>query len=330
MRSSGLAAYVVGRAAQGVVVVWAAYSLTFLMLFLLPSDPVRMMIGPENHVDEGSIAALEHEYGFDRPWWQRYPEGVWHALHGDFGTSFRFGRPVTDTILEALPQTLFLAGAALFIAVVVGSGVAWLAAYAQRPWLRQLLLSLPPLALSLPTFWIGILLLQAFSFGLHVFPARGSEGLSSLVLPAVTLAIPSSAFIAQLLSARLVGAMHDPYVQMARAKGATRARALNRHALRNSAMPALTMSTLLVGWLLSGSVVVETVFSRDGIGRLVETSVAGQDLAMMLGLVTLATTIFVALAVAVDLVHPLIDPRVLRTRTKLLPRHPTSAPAVRT
>ncbi|MFF0341722.1 ABC transporter permease [Kribbella sp. NPDC004875] len=301
--------FVITRIAQAVLVVWIAYTVTFLALFILPSDPIRLMIGPENKVSDQSVAALEHEYGFDRPWLVRYGDGLWHAVRGDFGVSLRTGRSVTGSITAALPRTIELAGLALAIAVVVGAAVAWFSAYTRRRWLRQLLLAVPAISLSLPTFWLGILLLQAFSFGYRIFPARGG-----LVLPAVTLAVPSSALLAQVLSARLIEAMGDPYVDTARAQGATRARALNAHALRNAVMPALTMLALLIGWVMSGSVVIETVFARNGVGRLITSAVAGQDLTMMLALVTLTTSIFVVVTLVVDLLHPLIDPRVLLDR----------------
>jgi peptide/nickel transport system permease protein len=306
-----LAGFVITRIAQAVLVVWIAYTLTFLALFILPSDPIRMMIGPENKVSEQSIAQLEREYGLDRPWLVRYGDGVWHAVRGDFGVSLSSGRSVTGSIASALPRTAELAGLAIALAVVVGGSVAWFSAYTRRRWLRQLLLAIPSISLSVPTFWLGILLLQVFSFGYRIFPARGDDGFAGLVLPTVTLAVPSSALLAQVLSARLIEAMQDPYVDTARAKGATRAQALNAHVLRNAMMPALTMLALLIGWVMSGSVVIETVFARNGVGRLITAAVAAQDLTMMLGLVTLTTAIFVVVTLAVDLLHPLIDPRVL-------------------
>ncbi|WP_431904812.1 ABC transporter permease [Amycolatopsis thermoflava] len=300
--------FVLRRAGQAAVVVLAAYTLTFAAFHLLPADPVRIMIGPENAVDEARVAALRAEFGLDRPAWVRYADGLWHALRGDFGTSFQTGRGVGATIADAAPRTLALAGAALLLAVPLGFVIAWLAAHTGRPWLRRLLGGLPGLSLSMPTFWLGLVLLQVFSFGLRLFPARG-DGPAGLVLPAVTLAVPSSAFVAQVLSVRLLAEMRQPYVSTARAKGASVARVVSVHALRNAAMPALTMVALLAGWLLSGSVVVETVFARNGLGRLVETAVTTRDLPVLQGLVVVTTALVTVLALAVDLLHPLVDPR---------------------
>ncbi|GAB1511036.1 ABC transporter permease [Actinophytocola sp. KF-1] len=300
--------FVLRRVGQAVVVVLAAYTLTFVAFSLLPADPVRIMIGPENAVDEARVAELRASLGLDRPAVVRYVDGLLSALRGDFGTSFQTGRGVGATIAEAVPRTLALAGAALLVAVPLGFVIAWLAAHTARPWLRRLLGGLPGLSQSMPTFWLGLVLLQVFSFGLRLFPAR-ADGLDGLVLPAVTLAVPASAFVAQMLSVRLLAEMRRPYADTARAKGATRARVVTVHALRNAAMPALTMVALLVGWLLSGSVLVETVFARNGLGRLAESAVATRDLPVLQGLVVITTALVTLLALAVDLLHPVVDPR---------------------
>ncbi|GGO22587.1 ABC transporter permease [Microbispora hainanensis] len=305
--------FVARRLAQAAAVVLAVYTLTFAVFYLLPADPVRIMIGPENGVDEARVSALRAEYGLDRPAAERYIGGLLHALHGDFGTSFQTGREVGATIAEAAPRTLALAGGALLLALPLGFLIAWWAAHTRRMWLRRSLGALPGLSLSVPTFWLGLVLLQAFSFGLPLFPARAEDGLAGLVLPAVTLAVPSSAFVAQVLLERLTVEMRQPYVDTARAKGASRARAVTAHALRNAAMPALTMTALLVGWLVSGSVVVETVFARNGLGRLIESAVTTRDLPMLQALVVVTTAVVTLLTLAVDVAHPLVDPR-LRER----------------
>ncbi|MEU0485679.1 ABC transporter permease [Streptosporangium sp. NPDC006013] len=305
--------FVARRLTQAAAVVLAAYTLTFAAFNVLPADPVRIMMGPENGVDEARVAALRAEYGLDRPAVERYLDGLLDALRGDLGTSFQTGREVGATIAEAAPRTLALAGGALLVALPLGFLIAWSAAHTRHMWLRRLLGALPSLSLSVPTFWLGLVLLQAFSFGLPLLPARGEDGLAGLVLPAVTLAVPSSAFVAQVLLERLTVEMRQPYVDTARAKGASRARAVTAHALRNAAMPALTMIALLAGWLVSGSVVVETVFARNGLGRLIESAVTTRDLPMLQGLVVVATAVVTLLTLAVDVAHPLVDPR-LRER----------------
>ncbi|WP_405854601.1 ABC transporter permease [Streptomyces sp. NBC_01515] len=306
--------YVVKRIAQAVGVLWAAYTVSFLVLDFLPGDPVTAMAGAgmdSGQVDPAQLAALRHEYGFDKPILVQYADYLGKAVRGDFGDAVSTGRPVTSTLADALPQTLQLTGAALLLAVVLGGGLAVLATYTSQRWLRQLLLSLPPLGVSVPTFWTGLLLVEMFSFRLHWFPAFGNDGLRGLVLPAVTLAIPTGAQVAQVLAKSLLTALDQAYVETARAKGAGRWRVHLRHALRNASLPALTVVGLLVGQLIAGSVVVETVFSRDGLGRVTAAAVTAQDIPLVQGVVVFGALIFVATNLVVDLVYPLLDPRIV-------------------
>ena len=306
--------YVIKRLAQAVGVLWAAYTVSFLVLDFLPGDPVTAMAGAgmdSGQVDPAQLAALRHEYGFDKPVLAQYADYLGKAVRGDFGDSVSTGRPVSSTLADALPQTLQLTGAALLLAVFLGGGLAVLATYTSRRWLRQLLLSLPPLGVSVPTFWVGLLLVETFSFRLHWFPAFGNDGLRGLILPAVTLAVPTGAQVAQVLAKSLLTALDQSYVETARAKGAGRWRIHLRHALRNASLPALTVVGLLVGQLIAGSVVVETVFSRDGLGRVTAAAVTAQDIPLVQGVVVFGALIFVVTNLVVDLVYPLLDPRIV-------------------
>ncbi|MFC9285218.1 ABC transporter permease [Streptomyces sp. NPDC057052] len=306
--------YVIRRLAQAVGVLWAAYTVSFLVLDYLPGDPVTAMASAgmdSGQVDPARIAALRREYGFDKPVPVQYAEYLGRAVRGDFGDSVSTGRPVTSTLADALPQTLQLTGAALLFAVVMGGGLAVLATCTTRRWVRQLLLSLPPLGVSVPTFWVGLLLVETFSFRLHWFPAFGNGGLRGLVLPALTLAVPTGAQIAQVLAKSLLTALDQAYVETARAKGADRWRVHLRHALRNASLPALTVVGLLVGQLIAGSVVVETVFSRDGLGRVTAAAVTAQDIPLVQGVVVFGALIFVTTNLVIDLVYPLLDPRIV-------------------
>ncbi|MER5753594.1 ABC transporter permease [Streptomyces sp. NPDC002088] len=306
--------YVFKRLAQAVGVLWAAYTVSFLVLDFLPGDPVTAMAGAgmdSGQVDPAQLAALRHEYGFDKPVLVQYAEYLGRAVRGNFGDAVSTGRPVTSTLADALPQTIQLTGAALLLAVVLGGGLAVVATYTGQRWLRQLLLSLPPLGVSVPTFWVGLLLVEAFSFRLRWFPAFGNDGLRGLVLPALTLAIPTGAQVAQVLAKSLLTALDQAYVETARAKGAGRWRVHLRHALRNASLPALTVVGLLVGQLIAGSVVVETVFSRDGLGRVTAAAVTSQDIPLVQGVVVFGALIFVATNLVVDLVYPLLDPRIV-------------------
>jgi peptide/nickel transport system permease protein len=173
------------------------------------------------------------------------------------------------------------------------------------------MLALPPLGVSLPTFWVGLMLVQLLSFRIQLFPAFGNEGISGLVLPAVTLAVPTSALLAQVLAKSLATTLGEPYIDTARAKGAGRARVHFRHALRNAALPALTVAGLLVGNLVAGSVVVESVFARNGVGRTTVAAVTVQDIPVVQAVVVFGAFVFVLVNLAVDLVYPVLDPRIV-------------------
>ncbi|GII33958.1 ABC transporter permease [Planotetraspora mira] len=306
--------YLAGRLGQAVAVLWAAYTVSFLVLDLLPGDPVSAMAAgglDQAAIEPAQIEALRREYGFDQPILVQYLNYLGRAVRGDFGNSVATGRPVTSTLADALPYTLQLTAAALVLAVVLGGAVALYATYTAHRWLRQLLMSLPSLGVSLPTFWIGLMLVQLLSFRLRLLPAFGNEGAASLILPAVTLAVPTGAMLAQLLAKSLLTTLDEPYVQTARAKGAGRTRVHLRHALRNAALPAFTMAGILVGNLMAGSVVVETVFSRNGVGRETVSAVTVQDIPVVQGVIVFGASTFVLANLAVDLIYPLLDPRIV-------------------
>lgn len=309
---TGYARYVAGRLAQAVLVVVAAYTASYLILWSLPGDIVANITGGDaTDLSAEQIAQIRADWGLDLPLIVRYFDSFGAALSGDFGRSFTSSRPVTDLIGESLPATVQIAGLGFLFAIVAGTAVALAATGARSRWLSNLLLSLPPLAVAVPAFWLGLLLIQAFSFALPIFPATGNVGFASLVLPAITLGIPTSAVVAQLLAQGLGRALDEPYADTARAKGASPLRVQLRHALRNAAIPALTVSALVVGSLLSGSVITETVFSRTGLGRLTAQAVSAQDLPVVQGVVVFAAVVFVSVNLIVDLVYPALDPRII-------------------
>lgn len=307
-----MSAYVLRRVAAAVVVLLAAFTVTFAVLYLLPSDPASIMLDAGTGgggVDPAQAEALRERLGLDQSPAEQYVAALGRTATGDLGTSISSGAPVATLIAQALPETAKLAGLALLLAVAGGAGLASLATWTRSPRLRGLLLALPPLGVAVPTFWVGLVLLQLLSFRLPVFPAVGNQGFASLVLPAVTLAVPLSATIAQVLAQGMRAAWGAPYVETALAKGATRTRVQLRHVTRNAALPALTLLGVLVGNLLAGAVVVETVFSRQGFGRLVQAAVTTQDIPVVLGLVLVAALVFVVVNLLVDLAYPLLDPR---------------------
>ncbi|MEU1473232.1 ABC transporter permease [Streptomyces sp. NPDC005761] len=308
--------YVVRRLAQALFVLWAAYTLSFGVLYLLPGDPVTVMAaggGDSTSVTPEQLASLRDRYGLDRPVAEQYATRLGDALRGDFGASVHSGEPVSRMIADAWPATLELTAATLALALPLGAGVALAGTYTRRRWLRQLLLSLPSAGVAAPTFWVGLVLIQLVSFRWGLVPAFGEEGLASLVLPAVTLSLPAAALVAQVFAKSLRTALAEPYIETAAAKGASRLRVHLSHAARNAALAPLTVAGVLVGHVLAGSVVVETVFSRTGIGRLTATAVTSQDIPVVQGLVVFGACAFVLANLAVDLLHPVLDPRIRTT-----------------
>ncbi|MBL7498125.1 ABC transporter permease [Frankia sp. CNm7] len=314
VRAGGLTRrYAAGRVLRAAGVVWAAYTLSFLVMELLPGDPVAAMAGAGlqlQPVSEVRLAQLREQYGFDQPVLAQYVDYLARAARGDLGDSVALGRPVTSMITTALPPTLALAASALALALVGGGALALAATYTRRRWPRQVLLSLPSLGVSLPSFWVGLMLVELLSFRARIFPAFGDDGVRGLVLPAMTLAVPTAAMIAQVLATSLLTALDEPYIQTARGKGASRARLQLWHALPNACLSTLTVAGLLVGQLLASSVVIETVFSRDGIGRITADAVTVQDIPVVQGVVVFSAVVVVITNLLIDLVYPLLDRRI--------------------
>jgi peptide/nickel transport system permease protein len=305
--------YLVRRVALAIGVLWAAFTVSFVVLYLLPGDPVATMASgglDGEPLTPEALDALRARYGLDQPLIVQYGTRLWDALHGDFGTSIQSGKDVGEAIQESLPPTIQISVAGLAFAIVFGGAVALVATYTSVRWLRQLLMALPSLAVSLPVFWVGLMLVQVFSFQLRLLPSVGAKGLESLVLPAITLGLPTGALVAQVLAKSLSAALDAPYVVTARAKGAGRVAIHLRHALRNAALPAITVLGYVVGNLLAGSVVVETVFTRPGLGRLTVSAVGVQDIPLVQGIVVFAAAVCVSVNLLVDLIYPVLDPRI--------------------
>lgn len=309
-----MARYLGLRLLQGLFVLWTAFTVSFVVLYLLPGDPIMIMAaggGELGSQDSAQLEELRRQYGFDQPVPVQYITALGRALRGDFGTSIQTGADVSGMIAAAIGQTLQLGLLALAIALVLGLAIALGSAYARARIVRQALLSLPSLGVSMPTFWIGLLLIQFVSFRWGLLPAIGNDGFRGLILPAITLAIPTAAVIAQILAKSLRTTLAEPYIAVVRARGLGRGRVLLGHALRNAVIPALTMVGMIVGNLVAGTAVVETVFSREGVGRLTFQAVDAQDIPVVQALVVLSAVVFVLVTLAVDVIYPLVDPRIV-------------------
>ncbi|MGH3252980.1 MAG: ABC transporter permease [Trebonia sp.] len=309
-----LGRYVVVRVLQAVAVLVAAYTVTFLILDALPGNAVDAVTGGQStQMTPQQLAALQAQFGLNRPVYSQWWLHLSQLAQGNLGRSYITGEPVSTELAANIPSTAALTGLALLIALVFGGGLALWATHARSGWLRGLLLSLPPLGVAVPTFWAGLMLLQVFSFDIHVFPGTGNEGIMSLILPAVTLALPTGALISSLLARSLDSALTAPYADTARSKGASETRVQFRHALRNALTSTITVAGVLVGQLLAGAVVVETVFSRAGLGQLTATAVSNDDIPVLQGMVVLGAAVFVSVNLIVDLIYPVLDARIVLT-----------------
>ncbi|WP_413653458.1 ABC transporter permease [Pantoea sp. B65] len=305
------------RLLQGIGVLWAAWSLTFVILYILPADPVSIMLnqGEQSMVDAAQVAALKAQYHLDLPVYQQYGLALRDLLQLNLGRSIISGDNVTSLLWQALPSTLLLAFSALLSALLIGGGLAAAISVLAPGRVKSALLALPSLGAALPTFWLGLLLLQAFSFNLPWFPAMGNHGWRSLVLPTLALAVPTAAMIAQVMNRSLSEVWRRPFIDALRLKGAGTAHLLWRHVLPNAAIPLLTLSGMIFGHLLAGSVITETIFSREGIGRLAEGAVSAQDIPVVQGVVLTAAVIFVLVNFITDALYPLLDPRIRAGKT---------------
>ncbi|NJC69900.1 ABC transporter permease [Planosporangium thailandense] len=302
--------YLALRVGQAVLVLWAAFTAGFVLLQLLPGDSILIKFqNPELGLSPDQIAEIRRLYGSDAPAIVRYVHTLLGFLHGDFGYSIDTGTPVLDRLAEGLPATAKLATLGFLVAVLIAVTIAFVSSYSRFAWIRGALLALPSLFVSVPTFWLGIVLIQVFSFQLKLVPVIGGTGFEQLILPVLTLAVPISAPLAQVLARSLDQVQAQPFVAVVAAKGASQRWILWRHVARNALLPTLTIAGVTFGELIAGSVVTETVFGRNGIGRLTEQAVAVQDTPVMLAIVVLSATVFVLVNLVVDLLYPVLDPR---------------------
>lgn len=297
------------RAAAGIGVLFGAATLGFLALYVLPGDPVYAVVGNPTEVSLSAEqeAAIRAEYGFDQPLAVQYGRYLGRLATGDLGVSYQRDIPVVRVIGEQIGPTLQLAGAALVVTLVLTFAIALLTA--KRRVGRSISSAIELFFIAAPGFWVGIILLAIFSFTLGWLPAVGSQGWQSLVLPALMIAFGSSPSLIQVLRNALEDALDEPFIVTARARGISEAAVRLGHALRHALIPLTTLSGFLVGGLLGGTVIAETLFTRQGIGRVLVTAVGANDVPLVLGLIMLSAVAYVTVNFLVDLAYPLIDPR---------------------
>lgn len=308
-----MATYLTRRALQALLVLWGAFTVSFLLLYALPSDAISIKLSGagETSLSREALDAIRADLGYDDPLVVQYLRQLGKIVTGDAGVSLYTGTPVVSMITSALPYTVGISLLALVIGSVAGLVLGSLAAHSRSARLREALLSLPPLGISVPTFAVGLVLIQVVAFRWRLLPSGGSQGFDTMILPAITLALPVMATVTQIFAKSLREVLHQGYIDTATSKGVSRLRLHLRHGVRNAIGPSLTMAAIIVGSLLGGAVITETVFSREGIGRITVDAVTRQDLPVVQGVVLLSALVFVVVNLLVDLTYPLLDRRVV-------------------
>lgn len=298
------------RLLGGIIVLWASATVTFFALKLTPGDPVRALLGgPSANPTPETIAATIREFGLDKPVAEQYLFWLKRLLSGDLGLSFSQHQPVAEVIAEQVGPTLQLTLAALLFAWLLAL-VSVLTTASRHRLLSSLGSAIETLSAALPQFWLGIVLLSVFAFGLQWFPPESDEGWAGLVLPSLALAIPLAGFMSQVMREAFGIAIAQPFVLSARARGVSDLAVRLRHVLRHALLPAVSLSAWAVGALMGNAVLIELIFSRQGIGRQLYQAVMKQDMPLTVGITLVITLAYIVTSLLVDILYVVIDPRI--------------------
>lgn len=302
--------YLIGRVGQALLVLMITFTAAFLLLQALPGDAIMIkFMSPDMALSADQIAEIRAAYGADLPIWERYFRTLANFLTGNFGYSIQAGVPVSQQLQVNLPPTLELASLGFLAAIILTVTIAALSNVTGMTWLRTAFQSMPSLFISVPVFWLGIMLIQVFSFQLGLVSVISPGPVERLILPVLTLAIPISAPLSQILMRNIDEVLAQPFVAVARAKGASRNWVLWRHVARNAVLPTLTIAGVLFGELLAGAVVTEAVYGLNGLGGLTNQAVGNHDTAVLQAIVVISALAFVTINLIVDLLYPVLDPR---------------------
>lgn len=301
--------FILGRTLTGVVVLWAAITLTFLMMNLTSGDTaIAILGGPDAMPSAEQIAKVRAEYGLDKPLPVQYADYLGRVVQGDLGESYRLRIPVAEAIREQLWPTVSLAVSAGGTAILIAIAIAVVTARRKR-WIGQLASGIELVIIAIPPFVIGIGLLLAFAFYFRLFPVANAPGWRGLVLPVLTLALPMAAMLSQVLRQELEDVLEQPFILTARARGLSDLGTRLGHALRHALGPIITLSGFVIATLLAGAAVTESLFARPGIGRLMVDATTTTDVPVVIGVTLISALFFVVSSLIVDVLGAVIDPR---------------------
>ncbi len=300
--------YWIRRVVRTIITAFGVTLIAFLILHLSKGDPVKIMLGP--YATEENVAALRAKYNLDEPLHVQYLTWIGNVLKGDLGNSIRYNRSVNELIGERIGPTLILTGSGLVIAVVFGVMLGISAALRRNSLLDYFSTFQAMFWISIPAFWLGILLLYIFGLQLRWVPIAGMTGFTSIILPALTLGLRQEAWFARPMRAEMLEVLNQDYVKTAKAKGLKYRIVIWKHALRNALIPIVTMLALRLPWIIGGSVVVEVVFSWGGIGSLLVNSVLARDFPVVQAILLIIAITVVLANLFADLIYSVIDPRI--------------------
>ena len=303
-----MARFLLQRVGLALLSIWAVCTITFFIAFLAPGDPAELAAG--QHSDPATITHIRHEFGLDKPPLTRYGLYLWDASHGDLGKSYYTREPVTDFLKRGLPNTALLATCAIVLALAVGVAVGLAAALRPNTFLDRFLMSSVLVGVTLPNFVLGPILILVFALKLGWLPVAGWGEPSNLILPSIVLAARPAALIGRMTRASMLETLRQDYIRTARAKGLSPMTVLIKHALKNAFLPVLTTTGVSFGYLLSGSFVVETIFTVPGVGYQSINSLFQRDYSVIQGTTLLLAVVFVATNLVIDLLYVVLDPRV--------------------
>mgnify|MGYP001280929612 CR=1 FL=1 len=300
--------YILKRLVALIPVIMGVTLLVFVIMQLAPGNPARMILGEMATPEQ--VAALEEEMGLNKPLLERYFNYMLNFLRGDMGTSYYKSTSVVSEVMSRFPYTAKLAGVAAILTLIMSIPIGVMAAVKQNSVFDNASLVVTLLGISMPVFWLGLLLIITFSLKLDLFPTGGADTWKSYIMPAFCLAFSNMSTMARTTRSSMLETIRQDYVRTAAAKGVPRKAVILRHAFRNALIPTITVLGIQMSQLLGGSVVVETVFAWPGVGRLMIDSISGRDTPMVLGCIVLLTILFSVLNLVIDLCYAVADPRI--------------------
>jgi peptide/nickel transport system permease protein len=304
-----MAAFIIRRVFWAIVIIYVAMTLTFILTYVIPADPAAQVAGPRATARE--IGNIRESLGLNDPIYIQYGRYFWNILHGDLGRSWIFRRPVSQAVFGRLPASVQLGVAAALVEVIVGGTIGVIGAVYRYRWPDRISMVLTLVALSLPSFWFGLVLLFVFGFLIPIFPLGGYGELKHVILPALAIGIPFSAWYARVLRSSIREVMGEPFVRAIRAKGLTERVVFMRHILPNAMIPIVTMWGMDLGRFIGGVALVEVVFGWPGIGWQAVEAARNLDVPLVMGSVLLVSALMAFANLAVDISYRWLDPRVV-------------------